>query len=113
MQNTCYTRSRAILNSLGGDVVDVEEPVWRGDPLPDRVRGIHTDGKTGQAFDHREVIITGANMVLIDFHPHPDLALCDGPMALTLDEMQHYVADARLVRSAYEDRLKLRERMGR
>jgi 3-deoxy-7-phosphoheptulonate synthase len=58
-------------------------------------------------------IITGANMVLVDFHPHPEVALCDGPQALTLDEMEHYVADARLVRSAYEDRLKLRERMVR
>ena len=56
-------------------------------------------------------IIAGANMVLVDFHPHPEAALCDGPQALTLDELAHFVADARLVRAAYEERLKLREGM--
>ena len=52
-------------------------------------------------------IISGANAVLVDFHPHPELALCDGPQALQLGELEHFVLDARLVRKAYEDRLKL------
>jgi 3-deoxy-7-phosphoheptulonate synthase len=58
-------------------------------------------------------VIAGANMVLIDFHPHPEEALCDGPQALTLDELPHFVADTRLVRAAYEERLKLRDGMRR
>ncbi len=56
-------------------------------------------------------IIAGANMVLVDFHPHPEEALCDGPQALTIEELPHFVADARLVRTAYEERLKLRDGM--
>lgn len=46
-------------------------------------------------------IIAGANMVLIDFHPNPATALVDGPQALTLDELAHYVEDIRLAREAY------------
>jgi 3-deoxy-7-phosphoheptulonate synthase len=57
-------------------------------------------------------IIAGANMVLVDFHPDPDQALCDGPQALTLEELEHFVRDAQLVRGAYEQRRKLRERLG-
>ncbi|MEE8558200.1 MAG: 3-deoxy-7-phosphoheptulonate synthase [Myxococcota bacterium] len=58
-------------------------------------------------------IVAGANMVLVDFHPKPQEALCDGPQALTLDELEHFVADAQLVRSAYEERLKLFSRSSR
>jgi 3-deoxy-7-phosphoheptulonate synthase len=53
-------------------------------------------------------VITGANMVLLDFHPKPEEALCDGPQALTLQELELVVQDAQLVRRAYEDRCKLR-----
>ncbi len=50
-------------------------------------------------------IIAGANAVLVDFHPRPEEALCDGPQALTLDELPRFVEDARIVREAYERRL--------
>ncbi len=56
-------------------------------------------------------IIAGANMVLVDFHPRPEQALCDGPQALLLEELEHFVRDAELVRRAYLDRCQLRERM--
>ena len=39
-------------------------------------------------------IIAGANMVLVDFHPRPEEALCDGPQALLLPELAHFLADA-------------------
>ncbi len=32
-------------------------------------------------------IVAGASMVLVDFHPHPERALCDGGQALTLDQL--------------------------
>jgi 3-deoxy-7-phosphoheptulonate synthase len=54
-------------------------------------------------------IIAGANMVLADFHPKPELALCDGPQALLLKELEYFVRDAHLVRRAYLDRCKLRQ----
>ena len=57
-------------------------------------------------------LIAGANLVLVDFHPRPEEALCDGPQALTLSELDHFVRDAQLVRDAYLQRLKLRDEIG-
>ncbi|NDY42514.1 3-deoxy-7-phosphoheptulonate synthase [Dissulfurirhabdus thermomarina] len=57
-----------------------------------------------------EGVVAGANMVLVEFHPKPETALCDGPQALTLSEMEHYLEDVRIVREAYEQRKALAER---
>ncbi len=48
-------------------------------------------------------------MVLVDFHPRPEDALCDGPQALLLEELEHFVEDAKLVRAAYEARLQIKQ----
>jgi 3-deoxy-7-phosphoheptulonate synthase len=56
-------------------------------------------------------IIAGANMVLVDFHPKPEEALCDGPQALLLSELEFFVRDAQLVRQAYLERRKLKARL--
>jgi len=50
-------------------------------------------------------IISGANMVLVDFHPVPNLALVDGPQALSLDELELLLEDVQIVRKAYEERV--------
>ncbi len=50
-------------------------------------------------------VIAGANAVLVDFHPRPDEALCDGPQALLLEELPRLIEDIRIVREAYEARL--------
>ena len=55
-------------------------------------------------------VIAGANMVLVDFHPSPAQALVDGPQALKLDELPHFLEDVRIARGAYEQRLALAER---
>ena len=55
-------------------------------------------------------IIAGANLVLVDVHPKPEEALCDGPQALLLSELEYFIRDAELVRGAYDERLKLRQR---
>jgi 3-deoxy-7-phosphoheptulonate synthase len=55
-------------------------------------------------------VIAGANMVLVDFHPNPAQALCDGPQALLMHELEAYLADVDLVRRAYLQRRKLREK---
>ncbi len=57
-------------------------------------------------------IIAGANMVLVDFHPHPAVALVDGPQALHMDELAHFLEDAQIARQAYEARLELVARHG-
>ena len=55
-------------------------------------------------------IIAGANMVLVDFHPNPSSALVDGPQALTMDELDHYLEDINIARKAYLQRKALAER---
>mgnify|MGYP002624153666 CR=1 FL=1 len=49
-------------------------------------------------------IIAGANMVLVDFHPNPEEALCDGPQALLVEELEPFLRDVQIVREAYEKR---------
>jgi len=55
-------------------------------------------------------VITGANMVLVDFHPAPREALVDGPQALLLEELPRFLEDVRIVREAYEKRVTLARR---
>jgi len=74
--------------------VDPSHSVGRKDATPDGVPDIfHV---TGQG------IIAGATMVLVDFHPYPEVALCDGPQALTLDQLPKLLGYVRTVREAYE-----------
>ncbi|HEY3357117.1 MAG TPA: 3-deoxy-7-phosphoheptulonate synthase [Polyangia bacterium] len=49
-------------------------------------------------------VIAGANMILVDVHPRPAEALCDGPQALLLEELPDLLADVAIVRKAYEER---------
>jgi len=53
-------------------------------------------------------VIGGANMVLVDVHPKPERALCDGPQALLLEELPAFVEDVGIARRAYEERRKRR-----
>ena len=55
-------------------------------------------------------VIAGANMMLVDFHPAPEMALVDGSQALTLDELPYFLADIQIAREAYERRLETAER---
>jgi 3-deoxy-7-phosphoheptulonate synthase len=69
-----------------------------------------SDGVSDLLHAAAQGVIVGANMLLVDVHPRPEVALCDGPQALTLDELPHLLDDAALVRNAYEQRLKLASR---
>jgi len=55
-------------------------------------------------------VIAGANMVLVDVHPHPEKALCDGPQALLLEELPAFVEDVSIARRAYEERRRIAAR---
>jgi 3-deoxy-7-phosphoheptulonate synthase len=55
-------------------------------------------------------VLTGANMVLVDFHPNPAKALVDGPQALRLDELPHFLADVAIAREACVKRTELARR---
>jgi 3-deoxy-7-phosphoheptulonate synthase len=52
-------------------------------------------------------VISGANMVLVDFHPVPSKALVDGPQALRMDELPWFLEDVAIARAAYEKRAAL------
>ena len=58
-------------------------------------------------------VIAGANLLLVDVHPKPDEALCDGPQALTLDELPRLCAETAIVRRAYEERVRLTNTLSR
>ena len=55
-------------------------------------------------------VLAGANMVLVDFHPNPAKALVDGPQALRLDELPHFLADVAIAREACLERVELARR---
>jgi 3-deoxy-7-phosphoheptulonate synthase len=57
-------------------------------------------------------VIAGANMVLVDFHPHPEHALVDGPQALHINELPWFLEDMQIAREAFESRRKLSQRLG-
>lgn len=55
-------------------------------------------------------VIAGANMVLADFHPAPAKALVDGPQALRLNELEHFLEDIQIAREAFLARQALAKR---
>jgi 3-deoxy-7-phosphoheptulonate synthase len=66
-------------------------------------RAVAPDGLLDVVHATGQGIISGASMVLVDFHPDPPRALCDGPQALTLAELPRFVAYSRRVRAVYEE----------
>lgn len=55
-------------------------------------------------------VVAGANMILVDFHPEPARALVDGPQALLLSELPHFLDDVAIARDAYTRRAALARR---
>ncbi len=55
-------------------------------------------------------VVSGANLVLVDFHPAPTKALVDGPQAMLLSELGWFLEDVATARACYEKRQKLAER---
>jgi 3-deoxy-7-phosphoheptulonate synthase len=67
-------------------------------------RAVGTDGLLDIFHVTAQGVIAGANMVLVDVHPRPERALCDGPQALLLEELPAFLEDVAIVRRAYEER---------
>lgn len=55
-------------------------------------------------------IISGANMVLVDFHPAPAHAVVDAKQALCLDHLEWYLEDIQIALEAYQKRKKSAEK---
>jgi 3-deoxy-7-phosphoheptulonate synthase len=83
--------------------------------LPVCIDPSHSVGRRARAADGlldifhvtAQGVIAGANMVLVDVHPRPDEALCDGPQALLLEELPHLLEDITIARKAYLARVEL------
>ena len=74
--------------------VDPSHSVGRLRIMPDGIPEIfHV---TGQG------VLAGASMVLVDLHPNPHMALCDGPQALTLDWLPRLHDYVQRVRACYD-----------
>jgi 3-deoxy-7-phosphoheptulonate synthase len=67
-------------------------------------KGIAPDGRTDVHHAAAMGVIAGADLLLVDVHPKPSEALCDGPQALTLDELPRFLEDTAAVRAAYNSR---------
>ncbi|MEX2489935.1 MAG: 3-deoxy-7-phosphoheptulonate synthase [Pseudomonadales bacterium] len=52
-------------------------------------------------------MVTGANMVLVDFHPNPSLALVDGPQAMLMEELPRFLDDMAACHEFYQRRLNI------
>lgn len=75
--------------------IDPSHSVGRLDAAPDGLTDVfHVVGQG---------LITGASAVLVDFHPKPQAALCDGPQALTLDQLPRLIRYAEVVQRAYRE----------
>ncbi len=73
--------------------VDPSHSVGRADVAPDGIPYIfHVIGQG---------IVAGATSVLVDFHPKPEIALCDGPQALTLNKLEKLMRYTETMREAY------------
>ncbi|MBS0289452.1 MAG: 3-deoxy-7-phosphoheptulonate synthase [Proteobacteria bacterium] len=49
-------------------------------------------------------IISGANMILVDFHPNPSLAVVDSRQAISIHELPWFLEDIAIAREAFEKR---------
>ena len=75
--------------------IDPSHSVGRMDLAPDGLPDIfHAVGQG---------VIAGASMVLIDVHPRPEAALCDGPQALDLAQIPRLTRYIDVVRRAFEE----------
>src|SRR5450432_1961099 len=65
------------------------------------VRSVAPDGILDIFHVVAQGVVAGANMVLVDFHPNPAQALVDGPQALLMAELPHFLDDVALARETY------------
>ncbi len=73
--------------------VDPSHPIGSRVQAPDGIKDIYHVAAQG--------VVAGANMVIVEFHPEPSKALCDGPQALFLEELPCFLEYLDTARSAY------------
>jgi len=73
-------------------------------------RDVAPDGLLDVMHVTAQGVIAGANMILVDFHPHPPRAVVDGPQALQLHELPWFIEDVQIARDAYLQRVQTGKR---
>jgi 3-deoxy-7-phosphoheptulonate synthase len=68
-------------------------------------RSVAADGLLDLFHVSAQAVVAGANMIIVDFHPNPAKALVDGPQALLLSELPHFLDDIAIARDAYDRRV--------
>lgn len=85
------TFETATRNTLDISAVPV---VQRLSHLPVMIDPSHSGGRRDLVLPlSRAAIAVGADGVLVDVHPHPEQALCDGPQALVTEDLQKLSAE--------------------
>ncbi len=79
--------------------IDPSHPIGSKVKDPDGIRDIYHVAAQG--------VIAGANAILIEFHPFPEKALCDGPQSLPLSELHLFLEYIQKVRETYLELKKL------
>jgi 3-deoxy-7-phosphoheptulonate synthase len=80
------TFERAYRNTLDVSAVPVVQALSH---LPVMVDPSHAGGRRDLVVPlSRAAIAAGADAVMVDVHPHPDAALCDGPQALVNGDLR-------------------------
>ncbi len=79
--------------------IDPSHPIGSRAVSPEGIRDIYHITAQG--------IISGANMILVEFHPEPSKALSDGPQSLYVDELPVYIEYVKKVRETYLELKKL------
>ncbi len=64
-------------------------------------RQVAPDGLSDVFHIAAQGVVAGATMILVDFHPKPEVALCDGPQAMTMDKLRPFLGAMRAVRKTY------------
>ncbi len=52
-------------------------------------------------------VIAGANMILVECHPEPESAWCDGHQSLTFRELEQFMQDVEIVQEAFRKRVEV------
>jgi 3-deoxy-7-phosphoheptulonate synthase len=85
------TFETATRNTLDISAVPV---VQRLSHLPVMVDPSHSGGRRDLVLPlSRAAVAVGADGVLVDVHPHPEQALCDGPQALMAEDLERLAAE--------------------
>ncbi len=77
--------------------IDPSHPIGNKDHAPNGLLDIFNAAAQG--------VIAGANMILVEVHPEPEAALCDGQQSLTMAELEKFVEDVKICREAFEKRV--------